>query len=214
MADRDFSAIVSRVNPSVPGCPYPMIVEYIRDSAIRVCERTLAWRYQPALFNLTASVAEYTYSKPANADVHAVFDVLVNSNALQKLTLEQATYQWPEWTAQESTPAAICQLTPDKYIILPTPDNQRTYEVLMFLALKPKRTATGMEEVVFNELEDVIIHGTLQQLLVLPNTNWSDRELAAYHAKQYLFHLTERRARANLGNMRGTMTARLQSFGV
>jgi hypothetical protein len=65
-----------------------------------------------------------------------------------------------------------------------------------------------------DELEDVIMHNALQHLLVLPNTNWSDRELAAYHAKQFIFHLSERRARANLGNVRGVMTARMQRFGV
>ena len=257
MADRPFSSLVSKVSPSVPGCPQPTMIQYIRDAAIRACERTLAWRYQSPLFNLLPGVHEYFYSKPANTDVHVLFDALVNCNPLHKLTLEQALYQWPCWAdlysgedpsvlwsltpvstfnvpeyneeqfnqqnsfvlpqsivAEASTPAAICQLTPDKYIILPLPDAQRTYEVRMFLALKPKRNATGLEEVVFDDLEDVIIHNALQHLLVLPNTNWTDRELAAYHAKQYIFHVSERRARANLGNMRGVMTARMQSFGV
>lgn len=214
MADRDFSTLVSKVYPSVPGCPTPTVINYIRDAAIRVCERTLAWRYQVPLFNLVANTYEYTYTKPANTEVHAVFEALVNSDGLARLTLEQAIAQWPSWNTETSTPQVICQITPDKYIVLPTPDNQRTYEMRMFLALKPTRTASGMEEVLFNELEDVILHGTLQHLLVLPNTTWSDRELAAYHAKQYIFHLNERRARANLGNMRGTMTAQMQSFGV
>jgi hypothetical protein len=257
MSDREFSSLVYKVNPSVPGCPQPTMVQYIRDAAIRVCERTLFWRYQVPLFNLLPGVHEYPYNKPINTDVHVVFDALVNCNALNKLTLEQALFQWPCWAdlysgqnpsvlwsqtptstfndpyyneeqfnqqntfvlpssviAEASTPAAICQLTPDKYIVLPLPDNNQTYEVRMFLALKPKRTATGMDEVIFNELEDVIVHNALQHLLVLPNTNWSDRELAAYHAKQYIFHVNERRARANLGNVRGVMTARMQSFGV
>lgn len=257
MADRDFSTLISRVYPSVPGCPYPTVTEYIRDAAIRVCERTLAWRYQPPVFNLSPGVHEYTYNKPSNTDVHALFEALVNCNALNRLTLEQAIFQYPCWAdlysgvsgselwsqtqsntfnspqynqnqynnqsnfvipdsalAEASTPMAICQLTPDKYIVLPLPDNDRTYEMRMFLALKPKRTATGMDEVLFNELEDVILHGALQHLLVLPNTPWSDRELAAYHAKQYIFHLNERRARANLANMRGTVMARMQRFGV
>jgi hypothetical protein len=83
----------------------------------------------------------------------------------------------------------------------------------MFLALKPKRNATGMDEFIMDELEEVIMHGALQHLLVLPNTNWTDRELAAYHAKQFTFQTAERRARANLGNVRGTMRARMQPFG-
>jgi hypothetical protein len=83
----------------------------------------------------------------------------------------------------------------------------------MFVALKPKKNATGMDEFIMDELEEVIMHGALQHLLVLPNQAWSDRELAAYHAKQYVFQTSERRARANLGNVRGTMRVRMQPFG-
>jgi hypothetical protein len=106
----------------------------------------------------------------------------------------------------------MCQLNGDQYILLPLPD-ANTYRMRMFVALKPKRSSVGMSEYTLDELEDVIVHGALQHLLTLPDTNWSDRELASYHAKQYLFHLTERRARANLGNMRGNITARFQPFG-
>jgi hypothetical protein len=70
-----------------------------------------------------------------------------------------------------------------------------------------------MDEAVFNELEEAIVHNTLQRLLMLPNQNWSDREAAAYHMRQYLSKLTERRARANLGNMRGAMSVRIPPFG-
>lgn len=257
MADREFSSLIYKVSPSVPGCPQPTMLQYIRDAAIRTCERTLAWRYQPPVFNLQPGVYEYRYSKPDNTDVHAVFEAVVNCNGLNRLTLEQAIYQYPCWAdlfnnlsleqvwsqtqsgafnaplynqlayngpgsidlppeALEGAadPLAICQITPDKYIVLPMPGETKVYEMRMFVALKPKRNATGMDEVLFDELEDVIVHGALQQLLVLPNTNWTDRELAAYHAKQYVFHLNERRARANLGNVRGSLTARMQSFGV
>ena len=88
-----------------------------------------------------------------------------------------------------------------------------TYQMRMFLALKPKRNATGMDEVTFDDLEEVIMHGALQHLLVLPNSHWTDRELASYHAKQYTYQVAERRARANLGNVRGTMRAKMQPFG-
>ncbi len=84
----------------------------------------------------------------------------------------------------------------------------------MFVSLKPTRTASGMDEVIFNDLEDVMMHGALQHLLALPKTNWSDKELATYHAKQYLTQLVERRARANLGNARGTFAVQMQPFGV
>lgn len=252
-----FATLVPKINPSVPGCPQPTMIQYIRDAAIRVCERTLMWRWVEPKFNLLPGIYEYAYNKPVDTDVHVVFDAIVNDAPLQKLTLEQALYQFPYWAdlysgvdpnavwqqasfnllnnqtfnnsefnqdqglevpddavAKATDPRAVCQITPDKYIILPLPDKTKTYTMRMFYALKPKRNANGMDRVMMEELEDVIVHNALQHLLVLPNTNWSDRELAAYHAKQFVFHLSERRARANLGNMRGVMTARMQRFGV
>jgi len=111
-----------------------------------------------------------------------------------------------------SEPRSICQITPDKFIVLPTPDDARTYAMRMFYALKPRRDADGMDSAILDELEDVIVHGALQQLLLLPNTSWSNADLATYHARQYTFQLTERRARANLSNMRGPLLARFPTF--
>ena len=256
MADRTFASLVPKVNPSVPGCPTQTIIQYIRDAAIRTCERTLAWRYQVPLFDLLPGVHEYAYNKPTNTDAHAVFAAIVNGSHLEKLTLDDALRLYPQWAdlysgedpsvlwsltppgsyntneyndalfndgepfvlpdsvvADASTPRSICQITPDKYVVLPLPDGNEPYTMRMFLALKPKRDATGMDSVIFDDLEEVIMHGALQHLLVLPNQYWSDRELAAYHAKQYVFQVAERRARANLGNVRGTLRAKMQPFG-
>lgn len=255
MATRTFASLVPRLNPSVPGCPQYTMIQYIRDAAIRVCERTLAWRYTQPTFPLLPGVHEYIYDKPVGTEVHVLFDAMVNDRPLTKLTLEQALFQHPEWAdlysgedpsvlwsltppgsynsfeynenlfnenepfvlpeavvAKASEPRSITQLTPDKYIVLPLPDDEKTYTTRMFYALKPSRDAEGMDEVIFNELEEAILHSALQYLLVLPNVAWSDRELASYHAKQFLREMVERRARANLGNMRGTMRATAPKF--
>jgi len=233
------------------------MIQYIRESAIRACERSSAWRYQIPLFNLLPGVFEYEYNKPTNTDVHILFEAVMNDTPLQRMTLEQAIRLYPKWAdiysgqdpsvvwsltppgvfngqqyneqlfnggsgyvlpesivADGSQPQVVCQLTPDKYLVLPLPDAEKTYRMRMFVALKPKRTATAMDEVVMSDLEDVIVHGALQHLLALPQVNWSDRELSSYHAKQFTFQLAERRARANLGNGRGPMMARMQPFGV
>lgn len=253
--DRDFSTLLSKISPSVPGCPRPLLLQSVRDAAIRVCERTLLWRYTPPKYNLLPGVHEYFFEKPANTDVHVLFDAMLNDRPLERLTLEQALYKHPDWAdlysgqspatlwsstpestfntdeynesqfnqsstfsmpasvvADGSEPRTVCQLTPDKYIVLPLPDDEKTYTMRMFYALKPKRDATGMDSNIFDELEDVIVHSTLQQLLVMGNVVWGDRELAAYHAKQALYHSTERRARANLGNVRGVLMARGLTF--
>lgn len=255
MADKSFESLVSRINPSVPGCPYATIVQHIRDAAIDACERTLAWRYRMPMFDLRPGIWEYSYVKPTMAEVHAVLAVLVNQSPLQVLSLEQAVRAYPEifsggsersfetevsfvynqthitfdsldvfWNSDTittfttekkfdgATPWGVTQISPDRFIVLPTPDDKMPYRIKMVLALKPTRTASDMDEAAFNELEDAIVHGALQRLLVLPKQKWEDRELAAYHAKQYLSRITERRARANLTNARATLRVQIPSF--
>jgi hypothetical protein len=253
MSDRLFSSLIPRLNTSVPGCPQPLMEQAIRDAAIKTCERTLYWRHAETPYNLDPGIPQYLYRKPAGSDVHAVFEALVNGSPLSKLTLEQATYQYPHWVdlyggvsmetlwstggalneqalneqalnggstfqltdeALEgaSSPRAITQISPDQFIILPLPDDAEPYTIRLVYALKPSRSARGMPAYIFDELEDAIFHGALQTLLVLPNEAWGDRELASYHARQYLYAVTERRARANLGNVRGAMTVQMRPF--
>jgi hypothetical protein len=138
----------------------------------------------------------------------------LNETAYNELSLNGgATFQMPE-SAMEgaSEPRSITQLTPDQYILLPLPDDEREYKLRLMYALKPKRNAAGMPQYLFDELEDTLYHGALQELLVMPSEAWKDRELATYHARQYLYCVTERRARANLGVMRGTMTVQMRPF--
>lgn len=223
MATRDFSTLAVRLQPTVPGCPRQTIVQYIRDTAIKACERTLAWRYQVPKFDLTPGTYLYDYRKPFDSQVHAVFAAFQNDAPLEVLTLDRALELYPAWADKYTAtgdialygtqPRSITEVTPHQFAVLPLPDAQRTYNIRMFVALKPTRTSSGMDETIFNDLEDVIMHGALQSLLVLPKVNWADRELAAYHAKQHVAQLTERRARANLGNARGTLSVQIPGFG-
>jgi hypothetical protein len=255
MPTRAFSDLLPKILPSVPGCPQPLAIQHARDAAIRVCERTLAWRYAQPKFQLLPGVFDYEYQKPVDTEVYAVFRVLVNDSPLEVLTLEQALDAYPEWAdiysgedpselwsltppsymgsdvydetefnpgspfvlpdsivAKAAQPRSVTQLSPDRYLVLPLPDAEDTYTVRMFYALRPTRTAVGMDQVVLSEIEEAVVHAALQQLLVMPGVAWNDRELASYHAKQALYATTERRARANLMAGRGTVSARFPKF--
>lgn len=100
-----------------------------------------------------------------------------------------------------SQPQCVTQISPDKFIVLPTPD--KTYKLRMFLALKPRRSATSIDETIFSELWDAILHRTIYTLTLMPNKPWSSAEQAGYHRRESRFLMNERRARANLTNGRG-----------
>jgi hypothetical protein len=214
MATRRFSEIVNRLMPSVPGCPTPVIEQYVRDAAIEACERTLAWRYEQPRVRLTQHVHDYEYEAPTQAEVHAFITATCNGVKMQPVSLEQLHDIYPQWpydTDAASDPRYITQLDPDHFAVAPLP-NDKTFDVRMIVALKPLRTATYMDKTVLDDIENVVMHGALQHLLVLPDRTWSDRDLASYHAKQFVTKLSERRARANLGAGRASMRVQMQPF--
>lgn len=216
MATRTFLSLATRLATSVPGCPQPVLVQYIRDSAIETCERTLAWRYSQPSIALTPGVPEYPYEAPSESEVHAFLTVTVNGKPLEPATVEDVHRAYPTWPDmsidQRSEPRKVLQLDADNFAVAPLPDSSQPYTLKMIVALKPLRDAEGMDKSAFDDLENVIVHGALQHLLVLPGKHWSDRELAAYHAKQYLSKITERRARANLGAGRASMSVQMRPF--
>ena len=56
MDTRTFISLENKIAANVPGCPRPTIEQFVRDIAIEVCEKTLAWRYQQDPIVLTPGV--------------------------------------------------------------------------------------------------------------------------------------------------------------
>jgi hypothetical protein len=214
MALRLFTSLENQLATSVPGCPRPTIEQYVRNSAIEVCEKTLGWRYEQPEIRLTPGVYEYEYETPDYAEVTTVVYAAVNGSPINPIAQELLHQQYPDWpspeTGKRSTPQALSQLDPDHFVIAPVPDNSIPYNIKMFVALKPTLDAKGMDAKAMDELEALIIHGALQHLLALPNKSWTDRELATYHAKQYAYKTAGRRAKTNLGAARASMTVRMR----
>jgi hypothetical protein len=215
MATRLFSDLVNRIAPSAPGCPQPVILTYIRSAAIDVCERTGAWRYKHATVTTTAGTYEYSFVPESNAEVYSILTASLNGSALACATLDTIHRQYPKYpssvTAERSTPRYILQTSPITFSVALVPDTS-TDKIEMFVSQRPTRAATGMNEAVMDDVEDAIVHGTLQQLLTLPERTWSDTELAAYHAKQFIFKVTERRARTNISAVRAAPTVRMSAW--
>lgn len=213
MATRTFLSLESKLAPSVPGCPEPTLEQYVRDAAIDACERTLAWRYEQDAIRLTPGVYEYGYDTPSYTEVCGIIHAAVNGNAVSPLVQEDIHRIYPDWPSADagrrSEPRHIGQFDPDNFVVVPIPDDSVAYDMKMFLALRPTPDATGMNKTVLDELESLIIHHTLQHLLLLPNKSWYNDQLAIYHAKQYTYKLSARRAKANLGVGRAAFSVRM-----
>lgn len=216
MSTRLFSSLERKLAPSVPGCPLPVMVQFIRDAAIDVCENTLVWRFEQDAIRLTPGIYEYSYESPKDTEVVAIIHSAMNGQSVPFITQEDLHSKYPAWpetdTDDRSQPAVVSQFNPDGFLVAPVPDAADDYDLKMFLALRPTPSATGMNESIFDEVEALIVHGALYRLFSLPERSWTNADLATYHARQTTFRMTSRRAKANLGVGRATLTVRMVPF--
>jgi hypothetical protein len=219
MATRTFISLENKLAANVPGCPRPTIEQFVRDIAIEVCEKTLVWRYKQPTITLVAGTYEYAYDLPASTEITAVTHTKLSkggvfADRLFPVTQDDLLRMYPDWPSSDvdkrSQPRYLSQIDPSMFVVAPVPDSSVTYTVDMFLALKPSLSSTGMEETIFNNCENLIIHGVLQHLHTIPDKSWTDYGVASYHAKQYTYKTAAKRAQANLGVVRGPMTVQMR----
>jgi hypothetical protein len=161
-------------------------------------------------------VYDYEYETPEDSEIVAVIYAAVNGSPIDPITQEKLHMLFPDWpspdTNKRADPRYVSQFDPDNFVVAPIPGADKPYDMKMFVALKPTPTATGMDKTSFDECEQLIMHGALQHLLILPNKSWTDRELAGYHAKQFAYKTASRRAKANLGVARASMSVQMRPF--
>lgn len=110
--------------------------------------------------------------------------------------------------ADAARPEAITMVSPQRFIILPLPDGEETYELRLWLALKPMRSADEMDTQAFEELEDAFVWGALESLFSMPNKEWTNPDYAVHYGNKFREGCLEKRRRANLGHIRGPMAVR------
>jgi hypothetical protein len=213
MTMRAFSTLAPKVATSLPECPHPLIVQHIRDAARRVCERSLAWWYEEPPFALTPGERRYTFPKPVDTEVQAVMAAALDGQPVHVAPVSPAAPVRANLSVVDpGQPRVLTQVSAHEFIVLPPPDSEKVYTLHLVYALKPARGAQEMDEQVFDMLELPIMHYALQTLLVIPDKPWTDREVATYHARQFLFTVTEARAQANLATFRTPLVAQAPRF--
>jgi hypothetical protein len=221
MPTRAFEDVVQRLVTHVPGCPFPVIEKYVRDAAIEVCEKTLLWRYEQPSIRLTPGLHNYPYEPPTEAEVYAFINVIIEDEndswtKVYPITEEDLYDKYPNWPDHDperlSRPQYIVHLNADEFGMALVPDDVHDYDLKMKVALKPLRTARGMDQTTLDEIEDVVIDGALAELYMLPEKAWTDKNAARYHKQQFISGMSDRRARVNLGNGRASVGVRMRPW--
>lgn len=178
---KPWSNFYDLVMPGLPGCPFVMVDNALRQSAMVFCEQSLAWRFNHPDIPVIAGTAEYAFLPPADAAVHCVTHAVLNGEEIETHTGESGIAIW-NWRNQSGTPLYVLGGA-TAVTLVPIPDTAGI--LTMVVALKPSASSTGIDDTLFNEFRESIIHGALAQLMLSPEKPYTNAQLATHHQRQF-----------------------------
>ena len=175
-----WSAFYDLLSPDVPGCTQIAQTIALRRAAIAFCEQSMAWRTSHAPIAVVSGTAEYDFVPPAQAVVHTVTYAQFEGEELE--ITGESDIRFHDWRIQTGTPQYLMGGA-TALTLAPEPDADGTLTLLV--ALKPTPGATEIDDLIYNEFSDVVVHGALARLMLSPKKPYTDSQLAAYHQHQF-----------------------------
>lgn len=170
------------VMPDLPGCPFAAADSALRQSAITFCEQSLAWQAIHPDISIAAGTAQYAFASPEGTVVHAISYAALNGEEIESHGGEMSITT-SNWRRKSGTPQYVLGGA-TSLTLVPQPVADGT--LAMIVALKPSAASTGIiEDTLFNEYCEVIVHGALARLMLSPRKPYTNVQFAAYHQQQF-----------------------------
>jgi hypothetical protein len=189
----------------VPGCPLAAMDVALRQAAIFFCERSLAWKYRHPDIPVIPNTASYAFAPPTEAVVHAIVHAELDGRNMNFPGAE-ADKRIANWGDQTGTPVFILG-SPASSILAPVPNASGV--LTMTVALKPSSNAGGIDDSIFDEYRDAIIHGALARLMLSPKKPYTNMQLAQYHDQQFAIGIADAGMRAARNYTRAPLRTRI-----
>ena len=204
---RDFYDLIM---PDLPGCPSAAADSALRQSAIAFCEQSLAWQGTHPDVSVAAGTAEYAFTPPVNAVVHAIIHAALDGEEIALYPGEPGMGSINRH-GRKGIPAYILAGAAS-LMFVPAPGAPGTLS--MTVAFKPSPVSTGIVDGQFNEYREAIVHGALVRLMLSPKKPYSSTQLAQYHQQQFTVKTAAAGQRVARGYTRARLQTRIMARGI
>lgn len=191
-----FEELYPMVYPDVLGCPEMLIETNMRRVVQDFCGRTSIEKYEMDPVTVVEGLSEYDLEAPSGMMVHSVYLANLDGNPLTALNEKLVEARFPRHREFTGSPEGYVRKGAILWLY-PQPDRTIPNGLYVTTVVKPNMTSTDMPDVVFTDHHEAIVAGTLARLMLIPNRDWSNPQLAQFHAAAYesKTQIAERRAR-------------------
>jgi hypothetical protein len=165
------------VQPYVPGCPEIVIETHLQEAAADFCAKSEVWRFNLDPDFTSKNTPDYEIDVPTGAALENILFLYLDGYPLTHVSERHysAPLQ-PDGSSTKGTPGYFSILADESVRMYPTPEGKHVFTGIG--VLKPKLSATGVEDFIFETYGRVIASGAIARLAEIPNKEWSNPDLA------------------------------------
>jgi hypothetical protein len=185
------------VVPDLPGCPLAVADNALRQFAIAFCEQSLAWRFEHPDIPVAVGTAEYLLAPPEGAVAHVITYAALDGEEIEpvdpaSLPIRDRGRRAGKPRYMLSGPASVTLMS----------DLYAAGTLTLLVVLKPSATSMGIDNNLFDEYREAIVHGALARLMLSPGKPYTNPQFAAYHQQQFAVKAAAAGVRAARSNAR------------
>ena len=204
MSQINFEYFLDDVVPSVIGAEIPLILLHIRNAAIRFCEKSWAWQLDGLPIDVIGSEPTYPLVTPSDqAEIVKIMSVKLNGKTLDVSSLPAIEAVYHDSSYRKGSPHSYWQDYVEQLNLFPMPDFSKVAGLTYRMALRPSRTAEGMDGSVAKRYFDAISDGAKASLFEIPNKPWSDGQASSFHSQRFNVMATHAQTEVMRGLGRG-----------
>lgn len=181
------------VLPFAEGASEPMVEQYLLDTAIDFCSKTLIVQEDLDPLTMIPGIVEYELDMPPQQKIHMLMRAFHASRPIDIVTADMAhshPAHFGNWfyagaSVPEGTPSAIFQKNERSLLVNRAPHAIEPIIITISAALKPSRSATQLADILFDDYANTLALGAAAKMLLLPGKAFSNPQLAVAYQTQY-----------------------------
>lgn len=209
-----YDDFLTYVLPDVPGCAEIVAVQHIRNAVIDFCEKSLIAQADLDPVTLIPGQADYDLEPPANRLVTKVISLFYRNQILPPSAQDEiasATFYNPSAinADQRNDPRTWMQKDAKTFSVFPIPSLRENNAITIRAALKPTRTSTSCDDVLFEDYAEYIAAGAKARLMMTPNKAYTNPALVTTQNQFYMQGVNVARQRASRGYTRANLRVKM-----
>lgn len=209
------TAFLDYVLPHVPGCTPEMAMLEIKNTLIDFCEKSLILEQDADPVTVINGIMDYDLEPPKDYVVLKIMKAWYKGQLLDPYSGDQietpSVYnQNSGYLVNRGDPRFYRQKDARTFSIYPIPAETARLALTMRVVVKPARSSTTIEDVIFEDYAEIIGHGAVSRLALSPGKPYSNRQLAADKQSLYIAGLNVARDRAQKGYVRASKHVKMR----